>query len=238
MPGDAGCDRRWWESPASGKDMLVVACTVIPFGMLGYYGAEHVVSRQIAAGVYPYWPHLSVDDHIPFVAHFVWPYIAYYPLLLLSLLVGLRSRLELFRVGYAFVVVTLAAWVTFVLWPSKMEQANLDGCWSLSCAMVERIYDLDPGYNIFPSLHAAHALMVWLFFMAVGSKMRWWVGGLSASIIASTVLIKQHYLIDVPVGLLYGAGAAYVARETAWPLLERLSAWRTWLPIARDTQAT
>jgi len=69
--------------------------------------------------------------------------------------------------------------------------------------LVYYIYYLDLGYNSFPSLHVALSLTCSLICFNYNPKYKWlfiWAG----LIILSTVLVKQHYILDVVGGLVLG----------------------------------
>jgi membrane-associated phospholipid phosphatase len=65
--------------------------------------------------------------------------------------------------------------------------------------------DLDPGYNIFPSLHVANAFLVAFIFF----KLRNRIEGTALTIVAvlisiSALYVKQHYVVDIVSGLVLG----------------------------------
>ena len=78
------------------------------------------------------------------------------------------------------------------------------------------LYGADPPYNCFPSLHVAHsfvsALTCWRVHRGVG------IGtGICASLVAlSTLLTKQHYVLDVIAGVLL-ASIAYAVFLRGYP---------------------
>ena len=142
-----------------------------------------------------------LDAYIPFVPEFVLAYYLYYPWLLLPLLV-LKEREPYFRALLAFLIMQIVAGVTFVAFPSYMVRPEVIPP-GMAGDLVRAIYRTDMGWNVFPSLHVAHSVLVALLFfkharsafavisVAVGS----------ALISASTVLIKQHWIVDVPAGI-------------------------------------
>ena len=71
--------------------------------------------------------------------------------------------------------------------------------------MIRTIYASDQPYNDFPSLHTSLSTVIaihwWRFDRRIGILAAIW----TALIVASTVLVKQHYLADVAGGLVLAA---------------------------------
>jgi membrane-associated phospholipid phosphatase len=81
--------------------------------------------------------------------------------------------------------------------------------------MIRSIYAADQPYNDFPSLHTSLSTIIaihwWRFDRRIGVAAAVW----TALIVASTVLVKQHYLADVGGGLvLAGVTSFLVMRAT------------------------
>jgi membrane-associated phospholipid phosphatase len=162
-----------------------------------------------------------LDVHIPFIPEFIFPYLFYYPWLLLPLFV-LRTRESFFRSIAAFTLMQVIAQIIFVLFPSHMVRpiVTSDG---FASDLVRLMYQVDLGWNLFPSLHVAHSVIVALIFCKYGRKWAPAVCLVSGLIAASTVLVKQHYVIDIPAGVLL-AGLCFRAAWVQLPLPQRLHA--------------
>jgi membrane-associated phospholipid phosphatase len=81
--------------------------------------------------------------------------------------------------------------------------------------MVRSIYAADQPYNDFPSLHTSLSTIIaihwWRLDRRIGIPAAIW----TALIVASTVLVKQHYLADLAGGLLLaGVTSLIVMRVT------------------------
>jgi membrane-associated phospholipid phosphatase len=68
--------------------------------------------------------------------------------------------------------------------------------------LVRLLYRLDAGWNVFPSLHVAHSVLVTLLYLQHDRRRSPLVAAGTALIALSTVLVKQHYIVDVPAGAL------------------------------------
>ena len=69
----------------------------------------------------------------------------------------------------------------------------------------------DAPQNCFPSLHVSNVLMLMQFNRE--RKYAWASNGFGALIIASTVLVKQHYVIDVAAGFAVYVAASWLMRR-------------------------
>jgi membrane-associated phospholipid phosphatase len=111
------------------------------------------------------------------------------------------------RTVLAYVSIVVAAYVGFLVYPTRAPRtADVIGddffAWSL-----RQLYDFDPPYNCFPSLHVAYsflaALTAWTVHRGLGLTATVW-----ATLIAiSTLYTKQHYVLDVIAGVMLALAA-------------------------------
>lgn len=180
-------------------EIALITLGLTAFAAGGFVGLSAWNAHLEATGhTYPR-PALSIDTHIPLRIEWIWPYLSYYPGCFLPALL-LTSMENLRRVAAAYAVEFGLAFVFFYSVPMRMDQPEIVGR-TLSHDAIRWLYSIDPGYNIFPSLHTANALMIAAAFQHAGP--RWsrpllWLWALS--ICASTVLVKQHYILDVAAG--------------------------------------
>lgn len=163
-----------------------------------------------------YWAtQLPIDAHIPFCEWFVIPYCLWYPLLVAVGLYLLFRDPDAFRRYMLFLAATFFA--SELLWlllpsgqdlrPAAMPRDNL------LTALVSGLYAVDTNTNVFPSVHVLGSIGAALAVRDCRAlrKHRTVQAGillLAASICLSTLLIKQHSVLDVVGGLLLGGLAA------------------------------
>ncbi|MCS7073581.1 MAG: phosphatase PAP2 family protein [Bacteroidia bacterium] len=149
----------------------------------------------------------TLDKYIPLIPLFVIPYYLYYPVLLAVLPIT-KTRENFYHAVIAYLVLDTAALTTFYLFPSYMVRPEIIGDGILE-EMIRFIYKNDEGFNLLPSLHVGHSVLVTMFYYYL--KPKWFYPMLIATILISlsTVFIKQHYVIDIPFGILYGMAAYY-----------------------------
>jgi membrane-associated phospholipid phosphatase len=147
--------------------------------------------------------HTALDDLVPFRPEWVWVYLLPYLIgpVLFFFLTPATFRWYIGR-GLTVLAVTL---LIFVVWPSQTAQRP--PATSLGNGITAQIYqsmiamDEPPG-NAAPSLHVS--LTCLLALALVRDFPRWWavtLGGVGL-VWLSTLLTRQHHLLDVITGLL------------------------------------
>jgi membrane-associated phospholipid phosphatase len=173
-------------------------------------------ARSVSGGARSFYPETALDAHIPFVPVFVFGYALYYLWILLPTLL-LRTRTHFYQTMIGFIVVQLPAIVVFLMYPSQMTRPAVVGD-DIASQLVRFLYRADPGFNLLPSLHVGHSVLVALFFYTFRPKLFPWVAFGTVVIVLSTLLIKQHVILDV----VTGAALAVVARLSAPMLYQQL----------------
>jgi len=149
---------------------------------------------------------LPVDDLIPFVPVFIIPYCYWHLQIVMTLaflILSSRTGRHLHRMVISLAVSDLIAAIIFLILPTRMIRPEIQSAGILS-DLVRLIYTIDLPYNLFPSKHVIWAIILNRIWAATGPRRLWFQllnhGG-TLLIIASTVLIKQHYTPDILGGL-------------------------------------
>lgn len=168
----------------------------LPIYLLMFVAVEHLVVDN-------YWVSwCTLDDMIPFVRQFVLVYVLWYPLMLgTTLYLLLKDRRAFLRYARSVVLGLTACMLTFVLLPSGQElrPAEVPGS-DLTARLLRAIYAADTNTNVFPSMHVVGTLAAVIGIFDSRSAPRgvqWGVAALGVLINASTVLIKQHSVLDI-----------------------------------------
>jgi membrane-associated phospholipid phosphatase len=150
-----------------------------------------------------------LDRHVPFVPELVPVYVAYLPLYWLTVWRSENDR-EANRIFYAAYLQLLLSVPFFVLFPVRMPRGLFYAPSAYNWADAFWRW-FDAPNNCFPSLHVSNCLL--LLHFNWGRPHRWIFVGASVAVIASTLLVKQHYAIDVAAGaLVYVASRAFLNR--------------------------
>lgn len=180
----------------------VCALLYIPVYLLWFYWLEH---RTITS----YWvTDLPVDGWIPFCPEFVLAYVLWYPFLLLpAAYLLVRDRENFRRYGVCLILGLSICMLISTLVPNGQTLRPAQFAQDSVCTrLIGRLYRADTNTNVFPSMHAVGAVTVALAAFRTPSlrRVRVPVLVLGLLILCSTVLIKQHALIDVVAGALLG----------------------------------
>jgi len=157
-------------------------------------GASPVTAWDLALPLWPVW---------------IYPYSWVFFLGFLPLCV-VRPMPLFRRVALAYCVLELVALVCFVVVPVHMTHGpghfaiTSFATWGLAVALW-----VDTRANCFPSLHVAAAVLAALTTWRVDRTLGGIAAVLAALIAASTVLVKQHYLVDV----IAGGGLAWICHR-------------------------
>jgi len=198
------------------RDRLVVVAHTLVFGVLFLliYGSA---SNDYAALADHFDVELPIDALVPFVPSFGLVYISMNLLLLLVPIILARPERTL-PFLLAMSAELIFAWFCYQLYPVMLPPVEIVDANSFG-GMMYRLSDVSNlEGNGLPSLHVAFALScAWVLNDRIPAWLRpaLWLWALA--ICASTMLVKQHYAIDV----LTGALLAVVTMGIVYPRLVR-----------------
>jgi membrane-associated phospholipid phosphatase len=152
-----------------------------------------------------------LDRSIPVVPIFVIPYVSLTPYIAATMALLLLLRVRLFRsAATAMIIAWLVSYAFYLLLQSYVDRPVLTGADPLT-ALIRTVYAGDQPYNDFPSLHTSLSTIVAVHWWRVDRRAGIVAGVWTALIVASTVLIHQHYLADLAAGLTLAALACLVS---------------------------
>lgn len=206
--------------PRSGASSFRVQRWVFAFGCGTFILVSYLVIAdwnlsRFAAGTPPIRLETWLDRRIPFVPQAFWIYVGYY-LIAISPAWLARRWSDFKPMVTSYGVATALAWVAWVAVPVRMIPPPLD-CGGFTCRVLLRFIDADGGVNVFPSMHVAHSMLAALFHLRQRSPARWLVLVGALGVTASTVLIRQHYVVDIPAGVAAAAIGWFAALPVMTP---------------------
>jgi hypothetical protein len=141
----------------------------------------------------------DLDRVIPFIPAFIIPYVIWYPFIAGSLFIFFqRDRRTYYRALITLCIGLVACYGVYAVFQTTVPRPALpEKGWLVD--IVRFIYANDQPFNCFPSIH-----VLTCYIMIKGLRIQhtlpaWLRHGLiviSWSIIASTVFVKQHVLLD------------------------------------------
>ena len=172
--------------------VLLICQTVLYFGIQKFEGPAHDVSCRLDKKI-PYWPYS------------VFVYVLWYPMIAVFPLFVYWHSVELYWIYIiAIAVDIIISIVSYVIYPSSFQRpVPPEGFMGW---VMRIVYRCDyKGKNCMPSMHCSMCFII-IFISAVCIQYNFnlYCGFLvlSVLIVISTVLTKQHVIIDVITGLL------------------------------------
>jgi membrane-associated phospholipid phosphatase len=194
---------------------LLLGALITAWWVLVYGGADAITGRHD-------WRirvHFDAELAIPFVPASVLGYMALYPLFWAAPFV-LHTGRELRALAWTLVTVIGVAGVCFVLLPVASAFGRTPDCGQWQ-GLVEFAQRIALTHNYLPSLHVALTVVCARVYSLHAGVVSRTILGLWASIVAaSTMLLHQHYALDVV------AGAALALLAVRWIYQRRLAATR------------
>lgn len=185
------------------------------------FAVFHVQTQWAHAGMTFWRPETAFDAQIPLLPAWIWPYWLYFAFLGTPIWL-VKDRIELGAVAGGLTLVHFAGYACFLTWPSEMPREALTcNPFELACGLVGAMYLLDPGYGVFPSLHVAASVFLAIFAFDVRSPLRWPIALFTLAVIFSTVFVRQHYVIDLPAGILLGVLVGRIGMRVGREVVER-----------------
>lgn len=179
------------------RTKYVLALTL--FISASYFAIQNLVTTHVVDFLLP------IDKEIPFIPEFVWVYNTLLPMLMLSSIFLIKNRTTFLTAALSFFTAAMVLNMFYILLPSFYPREPFEVT-SISTWLLEITKQIDGSNNTFPSGHVA---LSWLLFLNVLQtkfaenkpliKVFFFLW--SSSISISTLVLKQHYIVDVAGGI-------------------------------------
>ena len=166
---------------------MILLVSLVPF---------YLVIAGRARGGAVYVPELALDRLLPLAPVWALIYGALYGFLIVLPVFVVQQNEMIRRTVWAYITVWSAAYACFVLYPTiapRPDTVTGDGfaVWGLRF-----LYDADPPYNCFPSIHVAHSFVSALACRRVHRTLGLVALSCASLVALATLLTKQHYIAD------------------------------------------
>ena len=185
--------------------------TSVVFNQVVYSGSKFLTANL---------PHhnmaLELDAMIPFCPTFISIYILAYLQWCIGYIVIARDSRELcYNVIVADMVSECICLVFFIACPTIMYRPKISGTgiWN---TLTSIIYSFDSPVNLFPSIHCLKSWFCFRGAMLSSKPARWYrivTLIFSLLVFASTVLVKQHVVLDIIGGILTAEAGLFLSRK-------------------------
>lgn len=197
--------------------MYRTALTLIAVAVFSLYVlSNQVMAERVAAGrIAAATLETPLDAWIPFFPPAEIVYMSVYFFLLLPVVL-VKHPVVFERTAYAFYASNLLCIAVFWLFPVRMirQEFAITDLWTWGVAFN---YVYDPPYNNFPSLHVSNAVFAGLVARRLDRPVGLVALAIAAGISVSTLLVKQHWVLDVVAGVAVGCAAYYAIVAPAVP---------------------
>lgn len=160
-----------------------------------------VIAHSAAAGS-PRQPEIWLDRVLPLEPAWGLIYGALYLFLIVLPVFVVREPEHIRRTFLAYLAVWITAYVTFMVYPTVAPRPDKVVGRGFANWGLRFLYDADPPYNCFPSLHVAHSFVSALTCYPVHRRVGIFATIAAAIVALSTLFTKQHYVLDVVAGAL------------------------------------
>lgn len=178
----------------------LIALLLINF--IAYYG-----SRLLTRGAMFYDLSIALDAQIPFCPAFIVFYILAYAQWFFGFIIIAREDRETCRrVMGGEMIAKLICLACFVAIPTCITRPEVNGNGVFE-RLTQLIYRCDAPINLFPSIHCLDSWLCFRGAQKLRRVPRWYAPSmlvLTLFVFASTVLVKQHVLVDIPAAILAG----------------------------------
>lgn len=163
--------------------------------------------------------HCALDDRIPNIAVFIYPYVSWFPYIVVCAALAIKN-LDDRQFEKAVLVLTtgmnIFLFISYV-WPTGLDlrESIVYDLHTLSGNLLKFVQTVDTPKSVFPSMHV-YVTLVLQYTLEMQKKLvpAWgiWVGRvLAVLIVLSTMFTKQHSAVDVTAAIVMFAVLALAA---------------------------
>ena len=172
---------------------------------------------MIAGGWYHHNIETGVDRSIPFVPEFLVIYFGCYVFWAVNyILIARQDRRSVYQFFTGDFISRCVCLVSFLAFPTTNTRPLItgSGLWNQAALWL---YSIDAADNLFPSIHC---LVSWFCYLGIRGRKeipRWYQSVsmvIAILVFASTLLTKQHVIVDVAGGILLAEFCFFIRRKT------------------------
>ena len=151
-----------------------------------------------------------LDDALPVVKPFVLPYVSLNYVVYFTLIFFLLFKTKMFHsISLAMITAFFVSYFFYFFFQTEVIRPVLTGT-DLFTRMIQNVYAGDNPFNDFPSLHTSVSTIMAIHWFRFDRRAGIVAFIWAAFVVASTVLIKQHYVADIFGGLLVAFGVSWL----------------------------
>lgn len=170
-----------------------------------------------------YYMHHLIDNYIPFVPVMVVPYVFWYILISASLIyLGFTCKKDFYRLALFMFGGMTICFIIFIIFPNGQNLRPVITDTNIFTKLISIIYEADNPTNSAPSMHVIDTIAVFIALrkndkLAKMKNLQIASSIVTVLIIMSTVMIKQHSILDVVYGLLMSSVLYIIIYRVPFP---------------------
>ena len=182
--------------------------------------STYIGNRLITANMAHHDLSLPVDDMIPFVKEFIIIYVivAYVQWIAGYYIIGKQEKRLCIYIVTAEIIAKLITLICFLSLPCEIKRPDIVDTDFMS-RFVKWVYDTDPPSNLFPSIHCLESLIIARTSLKLENVPKWYPPVTiitSVLVCASTLLVKQHFFVDVIGAIVVVEIGLFVSGKLPW----------------------
>lgn len=148
---------------------------------------------------------IALDDKIPFIKELIPIYHLFMPMLIwVGMMLFISDKKEYMKYIWALFLAQTSAYLIFTFFQTDVPRYDIGNLGTdIFSKLIKLTYRLDNHYAGAPSLHVCNMLLAILYYRNIDSKCKWPVIIFMGIIASTTVLVKQHVILDVPTGIIH-----------------------------------
>lgn len=144
-----------------------------------------------------------IDTYIPFIKEFIIPYLWWYVYMIFGFVyLGFQSKKDFYKLFFFIFSGMAICCIIYLVFPNGQNLRPIISNKDVFSVIVKDIYTIDTPTNVAPSIHVLNSIAVHIALVNYSkfgkNKLASLISFINACIISiSTVLVKQHSIVDV-----------------------------------------
>jgi membrane-associated phospholipid phosphatase len=197
-PSDIKMSTKRLQSPLAER-LSAFFVWAVPVG-IAFFSIYPTTNWLASLGNRHYSLFLEIELGLPFTPELVWLYLSMYVLFILPPF--FLEPMELRQLGRELILATCIAGVVFLILPAQLGFPRTVPVDEPYRSIFMNIFSLDKPFNLVPSLHVVYSAIIGMSVITrTVPKLQFILSVWLVLIVASTVFVHQHHLLDVVSGL-------------------------------------
>lgn len=170
---------------------------------------------------------LSIDSKIPTVPFFVLIYVLAFAQWVISYILHSKDNtITCYKITTAGIIAKLICLIFFIALPTTITIPEVTGSGFFEWG-TRFIHSADRPYNLFPSIHCLESWLCFRGAMMLKNKNYYYItfqGVFTLLVFASTLFIKQHFIVDIPAGILVCELGLFISQKLkGYRIMEKIN---------------